>query len=333
MTDYKVSSIEFEVGAKPYANMSSHKQIDVTQDIMQQLPGEVVAHIASFTEKKELDNLRLVSHDAEAKSDIEFAKRNLRHLRIKITLKMGGQLASKYHTDLRRIDCSDIEAAIKIIDDNNRGSFVQDVTFGTILDWSKAPAIDLSGEPQTPDQQGIETSKAARLLNTLLSKLTSLREVSLYLAWPPVIEILMHVLRCQPQLPLTSMTFCHGCFCDDGNSLAVISLFAPTLRSLHFIDAGVSRQGFYKLLEHIRDGKMQLEEFTDDASMLVNHCSHYLIDDGLLASSKDLGFHDPEGEYYDLQPQSAIMKGRIGVKKGAEEMLRLMRTPRFGHKR
>ncbi|KAM3418262.1 hypothetical protein BST61_g4263 [Cercospora zeina] len=300
--------------------MSSHKQIDVTKDIMQQLPGELVAHIASYAGKKELNNLRLASYVTEQKSNIEFAKQSLRPLRINLRVDKGG-LGEENTTSLDRFDCSDIEAAIKFIDRNDRSNFVQDVVIRDVVDYRKFSEFQCCTKPLSPSED-IGSSEAAKLLNTFFSKLTSLRNVSLCLGWQPSIALIMHVLSCQPQLRLTSLTISHGWFSNVGVISPVLSLFKQSLRSLHFTRTGMSRRAWRKLFEHIRDD-LQIEDFTDERWIATPQGKDLI---GHLTYSKDVSPNDLQTESYLIAPllTSVVMKGRLGVKMGAEKMLELV---------
>lgn len=79
-------------------------------------------------------------------------------------------------------------------------------------------------------------------------------------------------------------------------------------------------RGWRNLLHQIRD-ELQIEEFTEERSMIIDRA--YLLQ--TTAFSDDLGPDVSEGEFYDLQAGSAIMKGKVGVRRGVDELWRLMR--------
>ncbi|GIZ40981.1 hypothetical protein CKM354_000430000 [Cercospora kikuchii] len=307
--------------------MSSYQQIDVTQDIMQQLPGEVVAHIASFTEKADLNNLRLASPNAAAKSSIEFAKQNLQHLRVNIRIALGDY--ENWHirgiTAWDHFISSDIEAVIKILDDNDRAGFVQEITFVEVREYDIAPTIDTSRDPSAPNH-GIGTTEAGRLLGALLSKLTSLRKVTLSSAKGPTMDLLLYALKCRPQLRPVSLTVDHGYFEDERVFTPILSLFSQSLRALHLTNVRFTGLGWRNLLAHIRD-ESQIEDFTEEGSTILNR-SEYLLD--TTAISADLSAEVPGSEVYRLQAGSAVMKGKIGVRTGVDELWRLTRRHHWG---
>ncbi|KAF2209759.1 hypothetical protein CERZMDRAFT_100163 [Cercospora zeae-maydis SCOH1-5] len=303
------------------------QQIDVTKDLKQQLPGELVANIASYAGKEELNNFRLISRDTAAKSSTEFARKNLDNLRIKILVDMGFS-ENKSITELDRFDCCDIEAAIKIIDDYDRGRFVQEIMLGDVRDSRKTPTIDPFREPLTPGQdQDIASSKVAKSLNTLFSKLPSVRKVELCLEWRPSIPLVVHALCRQPQLRLTSLALHGGVYNDIEDVLPVLKLFAPSLRSLHLTRVSVTGEFWNDLFEHIRD-EAQLEEVIDKGTELIGIPWGYPLN--TLAFSNDFGPDVSRREHYILTKGSAVMRGKVGVKKGAEKMLKVMRRGLWG---
>ncbi|WPA95734.1 uncharacterized protein RHO25_000337 [Cercospora beticola] len=288
--------------------MSSHKQIDVTQDIMQQLPGEVVAHIASFTEKKDLNNLRLASSDAAAKSSIEFAKQNLKHLHVNIRIQDDDS------TDFGRFDLSDIEDALKIIEDNNRASFVEEVTFGDNLDWDSTPYI-------SPDQVfgSREMTKTRTLLMTLFSKLTSIRKVSFAFNFEPFTDFLMRALEDSKHLQLTSLNLCHGGLMHAYDLSQVLRTFSKTLRSLHLHNHSLRWNEWQAILENVRDD-LQIEEFSIKSAIVKQSMYHPNLLD-FKASSNDHDPDLPEGESYCFEWDSVVMVGKTAVKRSTQMLL------------
>ncbi|PPJ51101.1 hypothetical protein CBER1_07898 [Cercospora berteroae] len=83
--------------------MTSHNQIEATQDIVQQLPGEVVAHIAS-----------------------EFAKRHLKVLNLKLPVTKEESFSSGLPCPL--LD-EEFSTTVELIGQNDLGGYVQRITF------------------------------------------------------------------------------------------------------------------------------------------------------------------------------------------------------------
>ncbi|CAK1366087.1 unnamed protein product [Cercospora beticola] len=283
--------------------MTSHNQINATQDIVQQLPGEVVAHIASYTDNESLNNLRLASQDAADKTASEFAKRHLKVLDLKLPVTKEESFDSGLPCPL--LD-EEFSTTVKFIEQNDLGGYVQRITFS---------------EESDQDDFSIECRIRLRIF---FLQLTSLRAISVKFQCVPAAKFFLSFLATVPKIPLTELSL-HGASINSASQLMpVLRNFAASLNRIHFEGVRMPRKDWIRVFNYIRDGmnvnrlclyKVQATEDKDDEMLL----------DSVLPENEQYYVCDPESkEWWHITKEFTIMHGQAGVKDGLGDVITLM---------
>lgn len=283
--------------------MTSHNQINATQDIVQQLPGEVVAHIASYTDKESLNNLRLASQDAADKTASEFAKRHLKVLDLKlpVTKEETRRFGLPY-----KLPDEDFTTMLKFIGLHDLGGYIQRITFS---------------EESDQDDFSIECRIRLRIF---FLNLTSLRAISAKFQCAPAAKFFLSFLATVPKIPLTELNL-HGSSINSASQLMpVLRNFSASLNRIHFEGVRMPRKDWIRVFNYIRDGmnvnrlclyKVQATEDKDDEMLL----------DSVLPGNEQYYVCDPESkEWWHITKEFTILHGEAGVKNGLGDVITLM---------
>lgn len=272
------------------------------QTNMQQLPGEVIGHIALQTDKGDFHNFRLTSQSIFGFTCHEFAERYCRHLDVCV-LRTGTYTLAKTNRQLQR----------------------------TVNPVSGATSAHMVSSINFHNRFGYMGGENARInaIGTLLTLIRNADTIAIRTHATPASRILFQALA---QTPTTSLAIRHLTISAEGPNnprrvratrqqiLSLLTKHRNTLQTLNLDTAMLSAADWAPILVYIRD-QMALRDFT------FFHCPHQMVPRSPLFAlmffpvNQTVQQNFVPGEGYWFRLSIAEMHGVQTVKRGANRLL------------
>ena len=286
--------------------MRFRKRANPTQNTAPQLPGEVVGRSESS-----LSVAPITDGEHAPASGRGSAREHFRHPHISVKVSLADPHSARI-ADMDRLDRFDLRHALVM--STGPKHYIEELTFKTEEDHQKLPKLDQNdGEP-------------AEILADFFSQLPNLRRVNLQMLWSPAQALFLDVLAAQPELQLTQLVIHAPTYKPSQQMIQVLDTFTSTLRWMNISCQKFTADDWQLLFTHIRDN-MELQIL--DGKLWYVSIGPGPQDHRPLVKSKSVWSspdHEPmREEFYVIDNvEASRMRGEIGVRAGADRMIRLL---------